>query len=210
MEVKVNKEELNLNSIRNLSKDDNDILDDSDSEEEVPVPVPVQKQEEQVKEVRSTPERRILLMKIKQYHNRFKDHLKDLKHKDLEKKTEEELEDILKEIQLVVSNKNSGNTLKIAFNSVMPLYELTMVNYAGIRCQGISHLTAQDPQIDMILDEIQLEYFNNITYIKPEYRLIMSILKSTVALHSINTAKMQRSKLDEPLQQDTKEEYDDL
>jgi hypothetical protein len=109
------------------------------------------------------------------------------------KTSDAELRAILDECKLAIGSTASNALLLPLFTAGMTVYESIAIR-VGIRINGITKLMSEDPGINQIIQEIGIEYLN-ISYIKPEYRLLLAVLQTSFVLHRANMIMMERSQL---------------
>lgn len=133
--------------------------------------------------------KRQLILHLSMYLNQFEE-LKSFKKVNLEKKSIEELQDLLKEFHVIMDSKSDLKSETQALLGMLNAYEYIMVGYAGVQCNGLTVALAQDEDT---LKQIKLLILKHspIVTLEPEHRLIMKILVTTFQLHTINTFNQQ-------------------
>ena len=135
-----------------------------------------------------------LCIQLNRYANssRFKDFLQstsfNLSPSHLKTLTIPELEEMLKQVQLVVSNKNSSKVVDEAYFMIIGLCENVSQNPKfKNQCdlQGLSQTLRNDPEIADLLECISLSY-GSIVDISPEKKLILSTIGCVIKTASVN------------------------
>lgn len=134
--------------------------------------------------------KRQLILHIQMYLNQFETELKQFKKINLEKKSIEELQDLLKEINVVMDSKSDLKGETQAILGMLQAYEYIMVQYAGVDCNGLTVALSQDPDTIKQIKLLILKHSPLIT-VEPEARLAVKILMATMQLHTINTYNKQ-------------------
>lgn len=134
--------------------------------------------------------KRQLILHLGMYINQFPEELKQFKKVNLEKKSIEELQDLLKEFHVIMDSKSDLKGEIQAAMGVLSAYEYVMVEYAGVQCQGLTVGLSQDKDTIKQLKLLILKHSPLIT-VEPEARLIMKVLMTTMQLHTINTYNQQ-------------------
>lgn len=159
-----------------------------------------------------TDERRKLIIHIQRYKSsklaRYLD-LFDLDIKSLKNMTEEELDTLLKDIQMTVSIRSSNTFNKeIFFTGVATAEPIVSSLTKSYDITGMSNILRQDPEIDDLLEEISLQ---NNKYTSPHMRLAMALVKSALATNMINNKKNElKNNIEKPLSDDITKKYKDL
>ena len=156
-----------------------------------------------------TDSRRKLIVHIQRYKSsklaRYLD-LFDLSTNNLKNLDEEQLESLLKDIQMTVSMRSSNS-----FNK-----ELFFVGVAGLEpivssvydVQGMSSLLKNDPEIDDLLEELSL---SSNKYSSPEVRLCCCLVRSMLTAHSLSSKRKSLvEQVNKPITKNLKEKYSDL
>lgn len=135
-----------------------------------------------------------LCIQLNRYANssRFKDFLQsmsfNLSPSHLKTLSIPELEELLKQVQLVVSNKNSSKVVDEAYFMIIGLCEnVSQTPKFKTHCdlQGLSQSLRNDPEIADLLECISLSY-GSIVDIPPEKKLILSTLGCIIKTASVN------------------------
>lgn len=135
-----------------------------------------------------------LCIQLNRYANssRFKDFLQsmsfNLSPTHLKSLSIVELEELLKQVQLVVSNKNSSKVVDEAYFMIIGLCEnVSQTPKFKTHCdlQGLSQSLRNDPEIADLLECISLSY-GSIVDIPPEKKLILSTLGCLIKTASVN------------------------
>jgi hypothetical protein len=104
-----------------------------------------------------------------------------------------ELKTILDECRMAVSSSATNSLMLPLFISGMMVYESVAIR-VGLKINGITAMLAQDPGINAILTEISIEYLR-INYVKPEWRLLWTVMQTSYTLHRTNAIMLEQSKL---------------
>lgn len=168
-----------------------------------------------VEPVREDPvKKRALIMKLQRYKEVFAHVLRDINLSGLDFKSQQELEGLLDEVRLVVSTKNCRNMFKQTFLAGISAIENLIAPRVNLRVQGLTQALAQSQEVQDLLNEISLEHQEYI-YTKPEYRIMMTVTQTCLALHYSNkqmdnVKHVVREHLDKEVDEGEVEEYDDL
>lgn len=127
----------------------------------------------------------ILLMQF--YLVEFSERLKTFKKINLEKKTYDELLDIKKEMDFVLSNKSNVQQGTAMISTVIQTLEYLTLSYTPVKCEGLSKI-CDDPETIDIMKLICLKHIS-LVQIEPEQQLIYKIVSSMLMLHNVNTYK---------------------
>lgn len=154
-------------------------------------------------------ERRKLILHIQRYIKSFPKICKEWENVELNKKTIEELQNLLEEIKLTVGNSNSQQLGIFAYQSGMNMVE-SMGGMFNMELHGLTQTACQDPAIINCLKELSLEYMN-LNYISPEKRL--AVLTCGLALGIDRRNKQKKiigGFLDQETEKDIEDEFKDL
>lgn len=128
--------------------------------------------------------RRQILM-IQFYINEFPDKLQQFKKMKFEKKTIEELNDLKKEIDFIISNKsNVRSGIQIITTGIQTL-EFILLNFTPVNAKGLSNICNDKETLDDI-KHLALKHCHLISS-EPESRLMYKIVTTTLLLHNINS-----------------------
>lgn len=128
--------------------------------------------------------RRQILM-IQFYVNEFPDKLQQFKKMKLEKKSIDELNDLKKEIDFIISNKSNVRAGVQLITTGIQTLEFFMLNFTPINAKGLSNICNDKETMDDI-KHLALKHCQLISS-EPESRLMYKILTTTLLLHNINT-----------------------
>lgn len=151
-------------------------------------------------------EKRAILMKVKSYKQLFEKHLTDIDLSNLDLRSIDELTVLLKEIRLLVSNRNTANMIKGSFMTGVTVVE-SVSPMVGLQLQGLTACMNTE-EINDILNEIHLEN-QEYTHQPATTRLFLSVMKTAMVLHMHNK---QQSTIpqDYNLDETVEDTYDDL
>jgi len=134
-----------------------------------------------------------LLQKIARYtkSERFASHLKEngLSHTPaaLQKKSLEDLERIIQEIEICISNKNAGKFWKENITHGMQFTESTVTNLLGFNVNGTTQALMQDDEFCDVLEEIQLKN-SDYVYINPYLRASYKVIGTAMYVNAMHKA----------------------
>lgn len=143
---------------------------------------------------------------------RFAEYLKSLgfslTSSNLKKMSSSELEEMLVRVQTSLDNKSVSNFWsELALGGIQTTEMIVSSTKLGekIKIQGLTDcLRGNDDFLDL-LEILELSYAN-FTHIRPEIRLIYSIVSSGLKVHSVNSFMDKRKKMLEPKQDEVKQE----
>lgn len=170
---------------------------DDDPPASIPVPVAAKKPVNDIQP--EVLDRNTMIQKIILYRQTFpakfgKPMMTKLKKVEIGCKiSDAELRTTLDECKMAIGSTASNALLLPVFTAGMSVYESIAIR-VGIRINGITKLMSEDPGINQIIQEIGIEYLN-ISYIKPEYRLLLAVLQTSFVLHRANMIMAERSQL---------------
>ena len=121
----------------------------------------------------------------------------------------EDLQDLLYEIQLAVSCRNSAGLIKSCYFSGIGLTERIgcAMNY---KLQGLSEALQQSQEVHDCLNELSLKYEDAI-YTSPEIRLANATLQAIIGLHKLNSSNITiNDVLSKKVPGDLQDEFGDL
>lgn len=149
-------------------------------------PTKKNQQKEVLSEDEAINKRRIILT-IEFYINEFPEKLKGFKKINFEKKTIDELNELKKELDFIISNKSSvkqGTQMIIAGINTL---EYISCNFTPINCKGLSNICNDEDTIND-MKHICLKRMSLINT-EPEARLMYKILTHMVLLHNLNSSQ---------------------
>lgn len=161
------------------------------------------------------------IRKIQQYFDSFPYLKKELKHVKITKLNNydyEEIHDILYQCQLKVSNRNNNAIFSdMLFGNAMYGIEnlacnLTKNTPIPLHVQGWALACKNNEIISDALKEMQIKYMSRLKVIQPEYRLLLGVLMTGIAIHTNNSAQIEMTKWknNAKIDENTLNEYDDL
>ena len=96
----------------------------------------------------------------------------------------EELEAKLEEMRLTISSKNTHTIFKTVYIASVKAGEIGAARFGG-KLHALADLLSKNPEVDMILKEIEAEH--GITgSLKPEQRLLVATLGAAIAVDQLN------------------------
>lgn len=219
MSVNINKDNIDISSLKAHPIED-DLFDDLDEPEQQQSPDPTSDINEIAKQPESLmPEqpsdpvyRRQLIKQIMMYKmSRLAKHLTmfDLNAQSLELKSQIELEDLLREIKYTVGVRSNLTFFQTAAENGLVGVEY-MATRAGMRVSGLSYYLQKNEEFQDLVAEVGLKY-SNYTYIEPEARLGLLVLRTALGLHNLNKSQEETQKfLNGEISKSVEEKYKDL
>lgn len=153
--------------------------------ENKPQPAPEQKEFANIMGKTGDPAKRGVILKIQRYFQAFPSQTSSFRSKSLESMSVLELEKVLEEVRISVSTQNGGNFYKQMGLAGLNVLE-TVGSGVGLRLNGLTQSLAMDQAFDDIMKEISAE-FGGVTYLKPQYRLLLLIGQRAYAIHALNS-----------------------
>lgn len=169
-----------------------------------------EKVKENVKDEDIIKQKTMMKLHIGMWINQFPEELKSYKKVNLDKKSLEDLKDLVKEFTIVMDSKNDLTAETQAAIAALQAYEYLMVEYVGVNCTGITNYISND--LDSI-KQIKLLILKHspLVNVGAESKLIMKVLMATLQLHTINTMNQE---LKQPINNEKIEtinkEYNDI
>ncbi len=149
--------------------------------------------------------------KILQYQQTFPDELLAYNYKmnQLDQFSTEDLRVFLDEIKIAVSQRNSTGLAKFAYFSAADVIEKIGCKI-GYDIKGFKNILNANPEIHKCLNEIALEYADNI-YVSPHVRLSFITLSVATNLYQIKKVEnVVEKEIQKKIPDDIKEMYNDL
>lgn len=109
----------------------------------------------------------------------------DYKMQNLDSLSNGELEELLDELSMAVSTRNSSGLTKMFYYTGAEVFEKGGV-MLGFKIQGVANALMQNQAISHCLDEIMLKYEKSL-YTPPELRLAYLTMQSIITLHKLNS-----------------------
>lgn len=128
--------------------------------------------------------KRVLLRKLKKYYDRFANFLEAPPVWD--SLTLKEVEELLEETRLTVSNRRTDDTvfgMFIAGSATLEQFGPLL----GLNLQNYTNGLLANPEVKLTCVEVALE--KDIVYIDPTYRLMMLSLQTAMLVHKMNSEK---------------------
>lgn len=152
------------------------------------------------------PDKDVLIKKIAKYYNEFPELRQKIKKpSNLNKKTVEQLEQFLKDLDNSLSNDSGTDMVKIAYQSCIQCIELTGKSYGYNLC-GLTESTANNAFIDKQLKRIAIKYCSDLDeYAEPEVMLLMGTVGATYATYNLN---LKKEKIDKHMNQDVESDIE--
>ena len=152
----------------------------------IPEASPVSSQREPPK-AEPTTDRTTTLTKMKLYFDCFEAKLKQIRPKDIDKLTDEELQDLQTKIHFILGAKTNVEAMTKTLPMILKALEDLSAQFTPLRIQG-THLVCLEPDIqDMIKYTIIDSGLGGITS-SPQQRLAFTLLTTAVRQHAINSA----------------------
>jgi hypothetical protein len=105
--------------------------------------------------------------------------------------TEEELNERLNSVKILIQQGNYAKITQQVWKPITYSYE-GLTKLLGFNTTGIAKILSEQQDTLEILEEIRLKYFST-KVIEPEYRLITSLIYTTLAVHSMNNATLTKT-----------------
>ena len=134
-----------------------------------------------------------LILILRFYVLEFKDKLAEFKKTKFEKKSLEELVELRKEFDAIISSKTSLKQTQNLIMSSIKMMETIACMFTPIQCQGLSNLMLNDPDVLDDIKHIALKRMSMIN-VEPEYRLMYKIFSNVMLLHNANSAGLRNDK----------------
>ena len=146
--------------------------------------------DEEEKQMGIDHRRKILI--IQYYLNEFPDKLKGYKNINLESLSDEELDDLRKEMDFVNSQRSSVNMAVQAFVQGVNTIETLCCNFTPLKVQGLTNICNDKD----LIDDVKSLVLSNMTlaHIEPEYRILYKLSSSMLLLHNINSNAEEKKK----------------
>ena len=134
-----------------------------------------------------------LILILRFYVLEFNDKLAEFKKTKFEKKSLEELVELRKEFDAIISSKTSLKQTQNLIMSSIKMMETIACMFTPIQCQGLSNLMLNDPDVLDDIKHIALKRMSMIN-VEPEYRLMYKIFSNVMLLHNANSAGIRNDK----------------
>lgn len=124
------------------------------------------------------------VLTIQFYLNEFPDKLKQYGKMDLDNLSGDQLDELRKEMDFVISTRSNVNMGVGAFVQGINTLEHICVNHTPLKVKGLSQI-CNDKEL---IDDVKSLILSNMTlsHIEPEYRIGYKIITSMLYLHNIN------------------------
>lgn len=161
-----------------------------------------------------TPEeiriKRSKIIKIQRYIQNFNRDLKDFENINIADKSNEELDNIIQDIQLIIGNKNANNMIALGFTQGLGMLE-SAAPYLNMDLTGLSMIALKDEAIKDCIKELSIELMGDLKYVKPHIRLGLLTGALCFQLNNINkTNSIINNYIDKSINDDIKIKYNDL
>lgn len=161
-----------------------------------------------------TPEeiriKRSKIIKIQRYIQNFNRDLKDFENINIADKSNEELDNIIQDIQLIIGNKNANNMIALGFTQGLGMLE-SAAPYLNMDLTGLSMIALKDEAIRDCIKELSIELMGDLKYVKPHIRLGLLTGALCFQLNNINkTNSIINNYIDKSINDDIKIKYNDL
>ena len=132
-------------------------------------------------------ERQRLVLILRFYVLEFKDRLQDFKKTKFEKMKLEELREMRKEFDSIISAKSSmKQTQKMIMGGIQALETVALL-VTPLQIQGLSKTILSDPEALDDIKHISLKHMALVD-VQPEMRLTMKVFNNAMMLHNINSS----------------------
>lgn len=221
MEININNQDVNLESIENNNLNDEIIQIEPNKSKEKKKEKKPRKITNEIKEEKESSEiidsddiiyKNNLIKKISLYKKEFSEFLTEIKHEQIEKKSIEELESILINVKDTVSNRNITQNI----NGIISLGPVAIENIGcsvGLELQGYSQLVNSNKEYYYTMKEIMIEsnFMENIN-IDPKLRLMYILGTSAYFVHNLNSEKKKKlnSNLNSNINDNLKQKFSDI
>lgn len=134
------------------------------------------------------------VLTIQFYLNEFPDKLKQYGKMDLENLSDDELDELRKEMDFVISTRSNVNMGVAAFVQGVSTLEYICCNHTPLKVKGLSQI-CNDKEL---IDDVKSLILSNMTlsHIEPEYRIGYKIVTSMLYLHNVN-GQMEEKKVND-------------
>ncbi len=133
----------------------------------------------------------------------------DLNASSLELKSQIELEDLLHEIKYTVGIRSNLTFFQSAAENGLVGAEF-MTCKIGLRVQGLAYYLQKNEEFQDLVAEVGLKY-SNYTYIEPEARLGLLVMRAALRLHNLNKSQEETNKFfNGEISKTVEEKYKDL
>ena len=149
--------------------------------------------------------------KILRYQTLFPHYLSHVQYKfqDLDIMTEDQLDYLLKELDIIISSSNNSMLTHTVFYGAIDTTE-KLAPIFSFNLSGLSQTLKEDQEVNDILNELSLKY-DDITATPPEYRIILKILKTGFVLNAQNKHNVRyKEYLEKSISRDVQEKYKNL
>lgn len=109
----------------------------------------------------------------------FMNRIEDIDNMDID-----QLKKLIREIEIAVSARTSGNMVRIYYHNTINAIE-KLAPIAGFNLQGLSQVLLENAQIDECIEELNIKY-DIMRHVRPEMRLAFITLNAVLAVNSQN------------------------
>lgn len=127
--------------------------------------------------------RKIILL-LQFYMIEFPVELKSFKKINMDKKNNDELLEIKREMDFTLGNNSGIKSALTIFRTMITTIEMLALNFTPLNCRGLSNI-CNDPDVIKDVKLIALKN-SNLIQTEPEFRLIYKVVTSAIALHGLN------------------------
>jgi hypothetical protein len=148
---------------------------------------PVKKQDKKQDNPDDFLARKRLLLVIQHYQLEFPEQLSSFKSDKFEKKSLDELKEITKQMESIITAKESLRGTQQMITSGLQMFEFAMNGLTPIKATGLSKAMLSDPGV---MTDIKLVAIKRMSLVEtePESRLLYKLVTNTMLLHNINSA----------------------
>lgn len=127
-----------------------------------------------------------LILILRFYVLEFKDRLSEYKKTKFEKMSVEQLQELRKQFDSIISSKSSlKQTQGLIINGIKTI-ETIATMFTPIQCQGLSNLMINDTDVLDDIKHISLKHMAMVQ-VEPEYRLLYKMFSNIMLLHNVNS-----------------------
>lgn len=138
----------------------------------------------------------------------FPNELKSFKKINLQKKSLEELENLRKQFDIVISSECNIEFGVDLITGAIYAMELLLVNLTPINCTGLTNRCSDESTLK-IMKHITVKYCNIVT-MEPEQRLMMKLVFDTMQLHARNSVLGSPPQINEEIIRNINSKFADL
>ena len=132
-------------------------------------------------------ERRVLIRKVMRYRSLFASQLEDIDLSNLGARPLEELRDLARDVEFLVSTRRSAKAVRSMFIGSVQVLE-TGGPYFGLELEGLTGVVAQSKDLLETVDEASVKY-EGIMEVDPVARIAIQMAQLVMAVDSHNRQK---------------------